>query len=258
MAHRFHIPSLPDSGRVALPAGVARHLDVLGLGAGDEVVLFDGSGREARVRITSVLKGAAEAEIVGAAERDPDSIGTVAVTLATAVPKGRRMDTLVRMCAELGVARIVPVIARRSVVKLPLAPRPDGTRGSQEGNDRSGKLARWRKICLAASEQSGRNRLTEIAAAEDFAAVLKRVGEFDLAVLLSPDDAAPALSDLLASRGDAKTILLLLGPEGGFTDDELALAASSGAQPARLTRSILRIETACVVAAATAVMTLGR
>ncbi len=244
MAHRFHIPSMPESGRVTLPAGVARHLDVLSLGVGSEVVLFDGSGREARVRITSVSKGKAEAEIVGAAERDRES--AVAVTLATAVPKGRRMDTLVRMCAELGVARIVPLVTRRSVVKPPA------------GDDRSGKLERWRKICLAASEQSGRNRLTEIAAAENLAALLKRAGEFDLAVLLSPDDAAPALSDLLASRGDAKTILLILGPEGGFTDDELSLAVSSGAQPARLTRSILRIETACVVAVATTVMTLGR
>ena len=243
MSHRFHIPTLPESGHVTLPAGVARHLDVLGLGVGSEVVLFDGTGREAVARIVQTGKGAAEAEIVQS--RDARGESSVAVTLATAVPKGRRMDTLVRMCAELGVARIVPLVTRRSVVKLP------------EGDDRAGKLARWRKICVAAGEQSGRNVLAEIAPAATLRTLFAGTGDYDLAVLLTPDDSAATLPALLASRADAKSILLILGPEGGFTDDEVALAASSGALPARLTRSVLRIETACVAAVATTVMTLG-
>ncbi len=247
MAHRFHIEKLPEVGRVNLPAGVARHLGVLGLGVGSEVVLFDGSGREARARITAASPARAEAETLGAAEVSREA--GVAVTLATAVPKGRRMDVLVRMCAELGVARIVPLITRRSVVRLP------------DGDERSGKLLRWRKIALAASEQSGRNRLTEISPARSLRTLLAGdsrghtpAAPCNVSVLLTPDDAAPALPALLAGHRGAESILLILGPEGGFTDDELALAKSSGALPARLTRSILRIETACVVAAATALM----
>lgn len=206
-------------------------------------MLFDGSGREATARIASVSKGSAEAEVTGAVAVDREAL--VAVTLATAVPKGRRMDTLVRMCAELGVARIVPLTARRSVVKLP------------PGDADSGKHARWRKICLAASEQSGRNRLTEIAAAETVLTLCDRVSEHDLAVVLAPG-APLALPALLERCPDAKSVLLVLGPEGGLHAEEVALLAASGAHPARLTRSILRIETACVVAAATAVTAFER
>jgi len=244
MAHRFHVDDLPESGRMALPAGVARHLDVLGLGPGSEVVLFDGSGREARARVVSDAKGAAEAEVLGVSRRDRES--AVSVTLATAVPKGRRMDTLVRMCAELGVARIVPLLTRRSVVKLP------------EGDDRSGKLERWRKICRAASEQSGRNVLAEIAPAAGLAGLLDRAKEYDLVVILSPTPSAPDLPVLLDRCSDAGAVLLVVGPEGGFTDDELSLASYAGALPARLTRSTLRIETACVTAVAATVLSLGR
>ncbi len=239
MSHRFHIPRLPDSGPVTLPAEVARHLDVLGLGAGNEVTLFDGAGREAIAKVISVGKKSAEAQVVRVGQSSREA--AVQVTLATAVPKGRRMDTLVRMCAELGVRRIVPLVAKRSVVRLPL------------GDEGAGKLDRWRTISVAASEQSGRNVLAEVSAAASLKSLLAAKGEFDLAVILHPAADAPTLPALLASRAGAKSLLLILGPEGGFTDDEVALAVSQGAHPARLTRSILRIETACVAAVAVAV-----
>ena len=244
MAHRFHIPSLPGSGRVKLPPEVARHLDVLDLGAGSEVVLFDGSGREAKATIVGVAKGAAEAEVMSVSTESREA--SVAVTLATAVPKGRRMDTLVRMCAELGVRRIVPLVAKRSVVRIPL------------GDERSGKLGRWRKIARAASEQSGRNVLAEVSPAADLKTLLAGAAAHDLVVVLHPSEASPPLGALLGSRPSAKSILLILGPEGGFTGDELALAESVGIPRARLTRSVLRIETACVAAVSAAVMTMDK
>jgi 16S rRNA (uracil1498-N3)-methyltransferase len=207
------------------------------------VALFDGAGREMLARVEDVTRDSASALILGPRMTSPGPAAVV--TLACAVPKGRRTDVLVRMCAELGVARIVPLLTRRSVVKLP------------DGDDSSHKLDRWKKICLAASEQSGRNVVTAVAPAASLPGLLESAGTFDLAVLLSPDPSAPTLRELLADRRGARTVLLLIGPEGGFTPDETDLAVKAGARPARLTRSVLRIETACVAAAALTIVSLS-
>jgi 16S rRNA (uracil1498-N3)-methyltransferase len=228
---------------VKLPAETTRHLGVLGIAEGSEVVLFDGAGREMLARVESIARDSASAIIIGS--RMPGAASSVVVTLACAVPKGRRTDVLVRMCAELGVARIVPLLSRRSIVKLP------------EGDASSHKLDRWKKICLAAAEQSGRNVVTAIAPAMSLPRLLEDASAFDIAVLLSPDESAPSLSALLEPRRGAKSILLLVGPEGGFTDEETGLCLKSGAKPARLTRSILRIETACVAAVTVAIVSLS-
>jgi 16S rRNA (uracil1498-N3)-methyltransferase len=232
MAHRFHIDRVPETGRVTLPRDVVRHLHVLKVTPGEEVTLFDGTGREARVRIERV--GAEDAEATVLRRETVSREGPLALTLGCAVPKGRRMDTLVRMVAELGVRALVPMLTARSVVKP-----HDG-----------GKLERWRKICVAAAEQSGRNVLMSVTEPATLAEVLERAGRFDLAVMLSPGEEAPTLPEALRAHPRADSMLVLVGPEGGFTDEELTAARESGCTRVRLTPSTLRIETAAVTAAA--------
>jgi len=240
MTHRFHVDEIGTSEHVRLSAETVKHLHVLGLGRGSEVVLFDGTGIEAVARIERVSGQAAEARVLKRADLSRET--SLAVTLAAAVPKGRRMAVLVRMCAELGVREIVPLVTRRSVVK------PDA------GN----KLTRWRKICTAAAEQSGRNVVTAVAPPTTFPELIGRADDFDLAVILSPDVDAPGLVDVLRSTPDATSCLLLVGPEGGFTAEERALASTHGVQPAALTRSVLRVETACVAAVTVAAVFSSR
>jgi len=238
MTHRFHVKRIGTRDRVRLDAETVRHLHVLGLGEGSEVVLFDGTGGESYARIEEISRRAATARIVRRDEvsREP----TLELTLACAPPKGRRMDTLVRMCAELGVRCIVPLIAQRSVV------RP------KNGKEPSHKLERWRKICLAASEQSGRTFAAVVEPPVRFPDILDRADAFDLAVLLSPEEDVPTLAALLDAHPDVTSLLLVVGPEGGVTEEESALAARHGVPSARLTPSILRVETACVAAVAVA------
>ena len=238
MTHRFHVDALGDADRVRLPAGVARHLHVLGLEPGGEVVLFDGTGREVRAQLETLTREGADAVVLE--RREVSREGGVALTLACAVPKGRRMDTLVRSCAELGVSRIVPLVTRRSVVKPDTASRH--------------KLQRWQKICASASEQAGRNLVAAVAPPVKLADFLDTAGAFDLAVVLSPDDDAPRLNSVLDDADGPQSVLLLVGPEGGFTDEEVAHATRFGAVACRLTRSILRVETACVAAVALAAL----
>jgi len=265
MLHRFHVEEIGDWERVRLPRQTVHHLHVLGLSAGSEVVLFDGTGCEVLARIESMSSAEAQALILRRTHRgDPQTQSSALgdpreasldVTIACAVPKGRRMDTLVRACAELGVGRIVPLITRRSVVKPGERSRGPQAREIASGDLRpSRKMDRWRKICVAASEQSGRNRITSVEPPATLPDFLKRTPDFDLAVILSPEGSAATLASLLAPYDRLASLVILVGPEGGFTDEELELAARHGLRTARLTRSILRVETACIAAAAVALM----
>jgi 16S rRNA (uracil1498-N3)-methyltransferase len=244
MSHRFHVNDLSDGKRVPLPPETVHHLRVLGLAEGSEVVLFDGTGLEVLARIESLSRADARALVLRRTRLSREA--AIEVTLACAVPRGPRMDTLVRACAELGVVRLVPLITRRSVAKPAEAGRP------------SQKMDRWRKISVSASEQSGRNRIMSVESPTAFADFLQRTRDFDLAVVLSPDESAPTLPALLARHEQISSLVVLVGPEGGFTEEESALALGHGVETARLTRSILRVETACIAAAAVALTLFSR
>jgi len=246
MAHRFYVNNLGDSREVELGPDAAHHLRVLGLSLGSEVVLFDGTGLEVLARIESISRADARALVLHRAQVSREA--PVDLTLACAVPKGPRMDVLLRACAELGVAAVVPLLTRRSVVR------------EKKGSDStpSRKKDRWHKIAVAASEQSGRNRVMSVEPPVPFEDFLGRSSDFDLALVLSPDESAPALPALLAQHPGLARLAVLVGPEGGFTDEELALAAAHGLGTARLTRSILRVETAGIAAAAVALTFFSR
>ena len=233
MKHRFFCDTLPneaDGEQVVLKGAEAKHLtSVLRLGPGDLVELFDGRGTAARAEIISGGKREIELSVV---EREVDSQQSgPEVVLATAVPKGDRIRSLVEKATELGIDRMVPLKTQRSVV-----------------HPRAGKQQKMHHAVIAACKQCGRNRLMridplmtwdELLAVENQSLVIGQQGAAD---------SGESIDRLLA---DPHTSLVLcVGPEGGWTDGELDAAREAKATLIGVGRHTLRIETAALALAA--------
>ena len=256
--NRFFAESLEEA-EVALTAFEAHHaVDVLRLGAGEQVELFDGAGRTAVGRIVRAGRGKAAVRIEQL--RPTIRRGGPLVHLAFAVPKGKRLDWLLEKATELGAASLRPVRFERSVA------------GGEPG---AAKRGRWLAHCIAAAKQSGLNFLPEIRRPLSLEEFLKESAiespqpgntGGDIARLLgdvSPEapgitNALEALRPPLRSTIDNRQseIVLLVGPEGGLTDAERAACLGAGFAPVRIGRTTLRTETAAIalLAAATAIL----
>jgi 16S rRNA (uracil1498-N3)-methyltransferase len=213
---RFHVPDL-DSPTVTLDSEEAHHLiHVLRLREGAEVSLFDARGRAAKGRVLRIAVDLAQVEVLGP---EPSRESPLQVTIAVAPPKGDRASFLVEKLTELGVARIIPL---------------ETERGRSGGN-----LERWRRIALEACKQSGRGRVPTIEPQRSVATVLEDPGR-----ILAAHPGAPPLS-----LRESTDVVVLVGPEGGWSETELAHIASRGATLFGLGPRTLRTETAAVAAA---------
>lgn len=227
----FHSSSLKGKERVALDAGAAKHLStVLRLKPGAPLMLFDGSGFEFRAAIAEVDKKHVWVTLSGM--HGPAVESPLQVTLAQGVSRGERMDYTVQKAVELGVAGIVPVLTERSVVKL-----------DKDGGAK--KREHWQGVAVGACEQSGRVRVPEVAPPLPLANFLAALPEAGLKLLLDPLGGATAND--LPQPTDGK-VLLLVGPEGGLSENERNLAARVGFTGLKLGPRILRTETAALVA----------
>jgi 16S rRNA (uracil1498-N3)-methyltransferase len=245
---RFRVANLEAgaAGVVELGAAVVRHLRVLRAAPGDRVRLFDGEGREVEAELVELADHAARARILGAGAAARTE-SPLRCWLVQALPvRQARMDTIVRQITELGVSRIVPVIAERS----------QGGRLGVAALQR--RTDRWRRIADAAAEQCGRARVPQIDAP-------CRYDDLDWEGLprplfiATPEPAEPAAAaadrTTIAATGaagatGAAAVTLMVGPEGGWSDAELATAAGREALPIGLGPRILRADTASVVAVA--------
>jgi 16S rRNA (uracil1498-N3)-methyltransferase len=231
---RFYCPPPLVAGSIVdLPETVAHHLHVVRQQPGDALVLFDGTGGQARARLVEIGKRRASAEIL--AHEAVDVELPFAVTLAQGLPEGSKMDWIVEKAVELGVAAIVPLAARRSVVKL-----------SGERADK--RLAHWAGVVVSASEQCGRNRLARVAPIEDFGRWIATPAAAATRILLSPRADASLAQWTRANA--AHDVCLLVGPEGGFSDEEEDAAIAAGALPLSMGPRVLRTETAGLAALA--------
>jgi 16S rRNA (uracil1498-N3)-methyltransferase len=250
--YRFYIPPLAGLGkgaRAVLDTAQSHHaLHVLRLAPGSAVELFDGRGAQAAGRIESINKGLVNVSVEQTPVCSPRS--APCVDLAFSVPKGKRLDWLLEKATELGAAALLPVICRRSMA------------GQDELSDN--KRERWLGHCIAAAKQSGTNYLPEIAPPADLPAILNSLGRPDCPYLhkfvgmvpataagaaASPSAAevfqrAPSVSD--GAAGASPRILVLVGPEGGFADDEASAIIAADFSPMRLGHTTLRIETAAI------------
>ena len=235
-APRFYCPvPLTVGAGVDLPENAARHAcRVLRLRAGDELTLFDGAGGEYAARIAAVARERVSAEVLH--WRDVECEAPLRLALVQALQAGEKMDMTMQKAVELGVARIVPVASKRSVVRL------DGERALR-------RLAHWRGVVASACEQCGRNRVPEVT---PLAGLDRWLGEpaasGALRLMLVPG-AAQTLNDLAIPAPGAE-IELLIGAEGGLAPEEVALAAAAGYLGVRLGPRILRTETAGLAALA--------
>jgi 16S rRNA (uracil1498-N3)-methyltransferase len=202
---------------------------VLRLRSGDALTLFNGDGGEFDAKILRIDR-AAVTVLVGP-HRAADRESPLHVTLVQGLAGADRMDWVVQKAVELGVAEIRPVAMARSVARL------DASRASK-------REAHWRSIAVSACEQCGRSRIPRVHALSSFEHWIAEPTSAELRVILAPD-AEASLSALLRPEGP---IELLVGPEGGLTDEEADAALGAGFRAVRLGPRILRTETAPLAA----------
>jgi 16S rRNA (uracil1498-N3)-methyltransferase len=211
------VPALAGPGElIDLPAEEAEHLTrVLRLTRGAAIRVFDGKGRECLAIVDAVSRGSAQVRIdrVVAAAVEP----TLAVTLVQAVLKGDKMDDIVRDAVMMGVAAVQPIITAR-------------TESSIAAVERGRRVERWARIAVASAKQCGRAVVPSIGTPKPFADIVHEAGESPpdaLALMLVEPGASPAavpLRELIAAVPSVAT--LMVGPEGGWTSEEVALGAT--------------------------------
>ena len=217
MLPRFHAPDLdPDLASVILPPDEARHLTrVLRLGAGAEVAVFDGRGAEYRALVEAAVRETVSLRIV---ERLPGTQPpAVRVHLVLAVLKGDNMDAAVRDATMMGAETIHPVLTAHTDVKPSFARRPE-------------TLARWRRVAMASVKQCRRATVPVISETQDFESWLASAAPADLRLLFVEPSAAVTPQPLKAAlaRELPSTATVILGPEGGWSAEELEAATASG------------------------------
>ncbi len=235
---RFFAPPAafaPKERTVSLSADEARHArDVLRLHRGDEVYVFDGAGKEFRCAVRELDRDGAALDVLEEVEpARPES--PLNLTLGLALLKGEKFDLVVQKATELGAIRIVPVATSHADVRI------------RDGDEAKRKVTRWQRIALEAAKQCGRARLVEIEEPLLFKALIDRAAPDRGMRLMFAERNGKSLAEVARNSpsGSAK-VFALIGPEGGWTDDEIELAREAGWQIVTLGGRTLRAETAVI------------
>lgn len=233
--HRFMVaPEQIQDKRITLTGEDHKHLSqVLRLGPGDIIGVFDGSGMEYEARLIKVDKAEALAEILSS--RLSDTEPRLRVTLLQGIPKGEKMDWIVQKAVELGVYQVIPVITQHTVVKL-------------DQKERQKKAERWNRIAREAAKQCKRAFVPQVLTPVSLDEMLKLRDNYDAAVLLYENEQKKCLKELMICYTINKIgdIALFVGPEGGFSSLEVYKCFQNGFAVAGLGKRILRSETAAI------------
>jgi 16S rRNA (uracil1498-N3)-methyltransferase len=222
---RFYCPAPLDTGlTLSLPAGAARHVQVLRMQPGDVITLFNGEGGEFNATVTRM--GRSDVDVEVGTHHPVEREATRAVHLLAGITANERMDWLVEKATELGVASITPLVAERSVLKL-------------KGERADKKLVHWQGVAVAAAEQCGRNRVPTVHPAVTLIEWLKKASPGERWVLSLSEGTLP----LKQMTGNAP-VTVLSGPEGGLSPAEDTAALAAGFVPVTLGSRVLRAETA--------------
>lgn len=217
-----------DDSQLTLSDWVCRHaIQVLRLKTDDTLRLFNGQGLEVRVRLTEVSKREASGEVLETLP--PLDESPLSITLLQGISRGERMDFAIQKAVELGVTRIVPVHTARCNVQL-------------KGERADKRLRHWHGVMVAACEQSGRAHLPELTEIQTLEAAVSERDETTRLVL------DPTASQQFHDIPDTDSVALLIGPEGGLSDDEIQFATANQFVGLGLGPRILRTETAALVA----------
>lgn len=241
--HRFFLPQDCVTGdAVAIPADLVHRLRrVLRVGAGDHIVVLDNTGWEYDVELKAAGRGGLAGAVSGryTASGEPRT----RITLYQALLKGQGMETVLQKCTEIGVASFVPMMCERCVAGDPAAAR----------------LSRWKSIILEAAQQSRRGKLPDLSDVVSFGEACG-MGAAGVSLLPWEEETGRSMGDVLRGTPRGKSppeISIFVGPEGGFTPDEVEYARGLGILPVSLGRRILRAETAGLVAAVATLYEFG-
>ena len=240
---KFFIPPECIKGNLALIVGQEAHhiLDVMRLKKQDRITAFDGTGKlyEGKILDTANKKVKVQIEHVVQDSQKTD----LEITLAQGLPKKNKMEYIIEKCTELGIDLIMPTQTTRTIVKL------DRVRFA------SRKL-RWQKIAREAAKQCGRTTIPQVQGLSPWPTVLSALSDFDLKLLfslvslVSLGKQTQRLKDVLRAYNKAKKIILLIGPEGDFTPEEVRGALNAGCIAVSLGKNILKSDTAAISALA--------
>ncbi|MCX5586864.1 16S rRNA (uracil(1498)-N(3))-methyltransferase [Streptomyces erythrochromogenes] len=240
----FVVEEVPAGAEFVLDGPEGRHaVSVKRLNPGEQVVLTDGRGGWAE----AVVKAAEGKDrlVVAVADAGREEEPAVRITVVQALPKGDRGELAVETMTETGVDAIVPWQASRCITQW------RGDRGAKS-------LAKWRATAREAGKQSRRVRFPEVAEAMSTKQVAALLAGADLAMVLHEDRDTPSQALATAELPAAGSVVLVVGPEGGVSPEELEVFAAAGAHPYRLGRSVLRTSTAGTAAAAVLLARTGR
>ena len=230
-------------GSVIISGQDAHHItNVLRMKIGDEIYVSDESGRGVVCCISGIVDDGVIADIV---REEEDRELPVDIILYQSLPKGDKMEFIIQKCTELGVRRIVPVESSRCVVKL-------------DSKSADKKVDRWQKLARSASEQSQRNAIMEVSPVMSWKEALKEAAEGSerAVICFEHESGTETLKSLLEASESLKSISIFVGPEGGYSDEEVEQAAAAGITPISLGRRILRTETAGMALAAAIILTI--
>ncbi len=225
----FIFPDQASGPSIVITGEDVRHIaTVLRMKPGEELLLCDGLGTEYSAKITKIERSAISTEIIGRAKR---KLSFPRIILGQGIPKSDKMDLVVQKATELGVASIIPLVTERTVLKL---------------RDEEKRVSRWQKICREAAMQSNRPDIPNVGQIVSFRDFLQ-TPRSEPALLLFPwEEGTEPITKVLGNQAGVKQILVSIGPEGGFSPKEAALAQEQGFHAVSLGPNILRTETAAI------------
>jgi 16S rRNA (uracil1498-N3)-methyltransferase len=250
---RFYAPPEDINGSIVVLSPHETHhlINVLRMTPGDEAFVFDGGGNEYRCMFRRVQDDRAELEIGDSLLDIVES--SVELTLAQALAKGERFDFIVQKATELGVTRIAPLMTRYADIRL-------------DEKQKISRAERWRRISLESMKQSGRRQLVEITeplSIYQFMSLVERSSkqasgtESNNLLLLFSERGGTGVAEALEQSSTSRSVVALVGPEGGWSDDELETLSDYGCKSVTLGPRVLRTETAAIVAVTLIQHTLG-
>ena len=230
--HRFFAePSAIGEKEIRLTGPDVNHIrKVLRMREGEEILISDGQGRDCHCRIEAIEEEEVTAQILWVLDGNAELASDI--TLFQGLPKGDKMEFIIQKCVELGVARIVPVNTKRTIVKL-------------DAKKEQARIKRWSGISESAAKQSGRGRIPEVTGVKSFAEALEEAKKLNMCLI--PYELARDMAqtrEVLSSIKPGMSVGIFIGPEGGFEEEEVEQAEAAGARPITLGRRILRTETA--------------
>ena len=231
MYHFYVEPEAVSENTARITGGDVNHIkNVLRMHPGEEIMILDGSGMEYRCEIESISDEVL-AKVLEAKKTEAEL--SVRLLLFQGLPKKDKMELIIQKAVELGVSEIIPVLTKRTVVKL------------EDKKKEQKKLERWQAIAEAAAKQSGRGIIPKVREAVKFTDAVKQAAVLDEALI--PYELAEGMDEArerIRSLHGKKTVGIFIGPEGGFEEEEITAAANAGIHPITLGKRILRTETA--------------